>query len=817
MIQIYSPGNTDFDHNGDAVLQPESCLLNAVLNGEWVLELMHPMDDRGLWQLVEENAVLRVPTWQQDEQLYRIRSVIKTDYDVTARAYPIFFDSANDLFLMDVRPTGKNGQAALDIMTEGNAKYHAYSDISKTATAYFEKRNFLDCLQGQETPTFLGRWGGEVVYDNYNLYVNERAGGDYGATVRYGKNILGVQYKIDMSNVVTRIIPQAYNGHLISYADPWVDSEHINAFPVVRTKIIVYDEIRLAEDVTDDGDGDGDGYVICEDQEALDAALIAAARKSFEDGLDKPDVTIDIDMVALAKTEEYKNYIDLEDIRLGDTVHCIHEQLGIETKAKAIEIEWDCCLDQISAIKIGAYEYDYLHELSSVASRIDKAIRPDGSLIAERIAGFINAAQTSMRAQYTAAERQDVLAILFENLDESSPMYGAVALGTQGIQISKTRTQDGRSWVWRSALTADGLIADNALVGLIADKAGLNYWNLETGEMRLSTSVIDSVVESLDLKLTHEDVFNALTKNGELDALYMGSDGKMYVSFTYAAGGQLKLGGRNNEHGEIVIYDASGDVIGRINKDSCEFSSKAGVTYIDLATGVTYQNVIESLIFDGATIKGRVQGDSSQGQVDEILSQIVLALGMLTLINKANGVRIDTGDLYLVENYDPMPSMTDDTVNLPVNVHGRLYFKDYTYFDAIARFNNYINLQQLYTISTGTALVVGSGGGVGTTSSSARYKTIKRDLESSDIEGAYQIKPVLARYKKGILAPNDEAEGRDIPMLIAEDVAENLPDAAVHKNGLVEDWNPRIMIPVMLKMIQDQDKKIRELEALIHG
>ena len=398
------------------------------------------------------------------------------------------------------------------------------------------------------------------------------------------------------------------------------------------------------------------------------------------------------------------------------------------------------------------------------------------------------------------------MAMLFENLDESSPLYGAVAIGTQGIQISKTRTADGRSWVWKSAFTSEGLIADNALVGLIADKAGLNYWNLETGEFRLSPSV--------SVALTHESVFNALTKNGELDALYMGSDGKMYISFTYAAGGQLKLGGRNDQHGEILIYDANEDLIGRINRESCEFSNKAGVTYIDLATGTTYQDVIESIIFDGTTIKGRVRGNSSRGQVDEILSLINLAMGMLTMINKANGIRFDAGDVYFVKNYDPMPSMTDQTVNLPVNIHGRLYFKDYTYFDAIARFNNYINLQQLYTISNGTALVVGSGGGVGTTSSSARYKDIKRDLESSDIKGAYQIKPVLARYKKGILAPNDEAEGKDIPMLIAEDVANNLPDAVVHKNGLVEDWNPRVLIPVMLKMIQDQDKRIKELEAL---
>ena len=506
-------------------------------------------------------------------------------------------------------------------------------------------------------------------------------------------------------------------------------------------------------------------------------------------------------MFALAKTEEYKDFADLEDIRLGDTVHCIHERLGIDTRAKAIEIEWDCILDQISTIKIGAYEYDYLAELSDVAGRISGAIRPDGSLIAERISGFIDAATTQMRAQYNAAERQDVLAMLFENLDESSPLYGAVAIGTQGIQISKTRTQDGRSWVWRSAFTADGLIADNAIVGVIADKAGLNYWNLETGEFRLSASA--------SMALTHEEVFNALTKNGELDAIYMGQDGKMYISFSYAAGGQLKLGGRNNEHGEILIYDADGNVIGQISKEACEFYGNLHALYMDWSNNQYYHNVLEGLTIKGTGIDGRIKGDD----VDKTISRVNLASeGMLKIFNALNGVLIDAKDLYLVQNFQHIPDLFDETKNLPINIHGRIYFKDYTYFDAQTNFNNYVNLNRTDTISNGTELVVSSGGRVGRTSSSERYKVISRDLTSEDVEGAYKIHPVLARYKEDVLSQGDES--KNIPMLIAEDVAYNLPDAAVYWNGQVEDWNPRVLIPVMLRMIQDQNERIKTLEAL---
>ena len=55
---------------------------------------------------------------------------------ITAIAYPIFFDSADDCFLVDVRPTMKSGQEALDIMTAGS-RYSGESDIVSGSTAYF--------------------------------------------------------------------------------------------------------------------------------------------------------------------------------------------------------------------------------------------------------------------------------------------------------------------------------------------------------------------------------------------------------------------------------------------------------------------------------------------------------------------------------------------------------------------------------------------------------------------------------------------------------------------------------------------------------
>ena len=46
MISIFPADATDFSSNGLCALAPSSCLVNETLNGEWELQLVHPLDDR---------------------------------------------------------------------------------------------------------------------------------------------------------------------------------------------------------------------------------------------------------------------------------------------------------------------------------------------------------------------------------------------------------------------------------------------------------------------------------------------------------------------------------------------------------------------------------------------------------------------------------------------------------------------------------------------------------------------------------------------------------------------------------------------------
>lgn len=474
MIQIYSPTNTNFDKNGDAVLFPISCTVSPELNGAWLNDITVPVDEEGRYKLIEVGAVIKAPSIN-GEQLFRIRRTEKQDSGITATAEPIFLDAAGDCFILDVRPTNKTGQQALDDILSPNSKYSAKSDITTRATAYFIRKNAMEAIAGTEDVSFLQRWGGEIIYNNFEIIINERTGADYGVSLLYGKNIPtdGLKESVDMEGVVTRIIPKAYNGYTLAGSSPWVDSPIIGTYPTVFTKVIEYENIRLYSDVEGD---DTEGLTICQNMTQLYAALRQAAAEEFQNGIDKPTVTIEANLVLLENTEEYKAYKDLEKVSLGDTIHLKHKKLGIESTARVIALTYDSIQKAVVSVVIGDFIPSFIDRVASTVAATEKAITKAGDVKAEKVKGFIDGVQTQLRIQSTTAEPQSATAILFEDLDENSPTYGASAYGTKGWQISSERTADGRGWVWTTAATSKGIIADTISAGTLSaiDISGVN-------------------------------------------------------------------------------------------------------------------------------------------------------------------------------------------------------------------------------------------------------------------------------------------------------------------------------------------------------
>lgn len=548
MIQIYSPDNTDFKKNG-TTLMPEECTLSMEINGSWTVDISNPLDDR--FQNIVENAVLSVPT-PFGQSLYRITQMSKTDTGVTATALPIFLDAQNDTFIYDQRPTDKNGQQVLDIILNGT-KYTGHSNIDKISTAYYQMKNAVECISSDDDNAFLKRWGGEVRYSNYDIYINDRLGADNGMRVEFGFNLNGITEDIDMSGVVTSIIPVSYNGHTLPDGET-VDSPNINNYPVKYIRQIRYEDIKLAED-TQEGEED---VTVCDTMEELYDALRSRASQEYDSGIDLPSITYQVDMIDLAKTQEYAHLKQLVTVNLGDTVHVRHRRLGIETTARVIAMTYDCITQSPASLTIGDYVENYFDKTSDITSAAENVIdTASGTVMANRIAGVMNMLYVSLRAQKDIAQKQEVRAMLFEDTDLESPTYGAMCIGTAGIQISKERNETDTDWEWGTAIDFQSIVADYIITGILTDRSGNFYLNLDTGELHMKDGTFIGTITAGSVggwSINENGLYNGKVKikNDGVTNIYTWADlGIMQLLITK----QITLSG----DGVTDHYDLNGD------------------------------------------------------------------------------------------------------------------------------------------------------------------------------------------------------------------------------------------------------------------
>ena len=340
-------------------------------------------------------------------------------------------------------------------MTAPNSKYTATSNITKASTAYYQNKNLIEAICGDDDNAFLNRWGGEVVYDNYKVIIDQEVGSDKGVEILYGKNIAekGISEEVDMRSVVTRIVPKAYNGYQMEGDALWVDSPLINKYPTIKFQVMTFEDVKMKA------------------QAQLEGALKNKCQEQWDNGLDKPAVSIKVDMVAVENTELYADVKELVTVSLGDTVHCRNSKLDIITDARVVELEWDAVNNEISSVTLGDYQFDYISNQMSLNNRIQSAIRSDGSVIGSQVQGILNAAKAQFHAMREVAQKQDIRAMLFEDLDPKSPTFGAMCLGTMGFEIASKRTANGTDWDWKTFGTGAGFLADFIVAGtMLADR-----------------------------------------------------------------------------------------------------------------------------------------------------------------------------------------------------------------------------------------------------------------------------------------------------------------------------------------------------------
>ena len=401
MIEVYRSTNTNYQKNGDITLTPLECIFEWGLDGICQIELTHEYDDLGRWEYLVNDNVIAAPTPYSDKQLFRIYKREKSDDEVTVYARHIYYDNLGN-YLVDVRPTNKNGQQALDIIFSGT-KFTPHSDITTANTAYYVRKNIVEAIAGDDENSFINRWGGERLYDNYDVYIMRQIGSDKGVRAEFGHNLEAIEESVSDEDVVTRIIPVAYNGYVLEGAKPWVDSPKIGSYAEVKGAVINFDDIKLQEDCSEGETG----YA---NLTALRAALVKACNEEYKKGIDDPTVNYTVNMVELANTVEYAEYKQLESVEVGDTITCRHKGIKIEVKARCIRIKWNCITKENEEVELGNFLENYFDKTSNSIQRATASIEGANSQalaakeVAEKAAKEAASAQTAAETAQGKAE-----------------------------------------------------------------------------------------------------------------------------------------------------------------------------------------------------------------------------------------------------------------------------------------------------------------------------------------------------------------------------------------------------------------------------
>lgn len=620
MIEVYVKGNEDYGSNGDMTLTPTTCEVELTVEGVAELTLEHPIDDLGRWEYLVTDNVIAAPTPYSKKQLFRIYDYTKTETEVTAYARHIFYDSAGEM-LVDVRPTDKTGQEALDIILSGT-KYKAKTNIKTRSTAYYIRKNIMEAIGGDDENSFINRWGGERMYDNFTVIINDRLGGDYGACAEFGRNMTGIEADISIDDVVTRIIPESYNGYTLEGEEPWVDSPLIGNYANPRVAVIKFEDVKLLEDCQEGEEG-------FSTLELLREELKRRCKKEYENGLDKPKVNYKVDLVEIADTDDYKDYKKLTTIGIGDDALTRDRKLKINVTARCIRLVYDCIEEENTEVELGNYTENYFDKTTSAADIIQKVTREDGTLKAEEVYGKIDAVKAQLKAQRDISQPSEVRAVLFEDLVEGSPTYGAMSIGTMGFCIASERTADGKDWDWKTFGTGRGFYADYVCVGQL-DGALIKADSIQAESISINyrKSVESHISEAVD----------TVERNYQNDIDGLKSDfKKTYTTFQYVdeTAGNLASEAESNANSyteeQLKKYVTTVEMGTAIRQTAEEIKTEASKKY------TTYKYVDDSAGTAESNAKGYADtvGTGAKNYTDEKLKKYVTTTEMNTAIDQS--------------------------------------------------------------------------------------------------------------------------------------------------------------------------------------
>ena len=300
-------------------------------------------------QTVQTNVGFRnqvIEARQLRDQPFRIYRVVPEMDKVTVYARHIFYDLLDNMIKF-LKPSPSAVGASVVQSHSGaclsSHDFSFYSDLTSTAEdVEWENVNPVEAMLGENG--LVSKYGAELARDWYDVFLVKRVGNDTDVSIREKKNLTGISYDVDETDVVTRIMPtgEDADGNILYLPELYIDSPNLNAYTHPKW---IHLPVSEAKEVTDGDEPKSKAQCYAE--------MRKAAQAEFEAGCDLPTVTLKVDFVNCSDAEEYRQYAALTDIFLGDSVRVVARRIGVEVSMRMTQYTYDCLTRKYTSVTLG--------------------------------------------------------------------------------------------------------------------------------------------------------------------------------------------------------------------------------------------------------------------------------------------------------------------------------------------------------------------------------------------------------------------------------------------------------------------------------
>ena len=503
---LYEQGETEFLSNGIGRLSDcLSCTVEEERDGIYECTFVYPMTGQHYADIKEGRIIYCTHDQTKTPQPFDIyKRSAPMSGAVTFYAHHISYRLGN--VILEPFSAGSCAEvfATLKTHTLNECPFDFWTDKSVTADYHLTAPRSIKEMLGGTQGSVLDVYGkGDYEWDKFlvKLYLNR--GTETDVEIRYGKNLEDIKQELDYSGTYSAVAPFWYD-------ETSQESMYLPEGIIIADDAIIYDDLTI-----ENGEA-----LETEDGEALEAAytLIKAVPMDLSDQWETrpteqqlrdkavallassdawiPDENIEVDFIALWDTPEYAQYAPLQRVKLCDKVSVIYPQLGVNAlKKQVIKVEYDSLLDRYNYMELGKAQTSFPSMIeASTTSEILKTV-PSKSTMENAIAAATQLITGGLGGHVVIGTNADGQPneILILDTEDIATAEKVLRINENGIGFSS----DGYEGTYRSAWTLDGhFVADfidtgtlngNIIkTGIITDKLGKNYWNLETGDISIT-------------------------------------------------------------------------------------------------------------------------------------------------------------------------------------------------------------------------------------------------------------------------------------------------------------------------------------------